>query len=144
MILDNPEIAAILMEAYEYTEQDILVMKQMLYDKLNKLIINETFYYIENHDVPEKQGIEDLMKARKATRGQIETEVEITQYIAQIPGKYPELAKLIQEMILIIEQELFGPFIEGLNEKDAIRVLEIANKDLDRINDILAKIPQAK
>lgn len=134
MFFEQPEIIKILQKEYSWSDADIEAMNYAYTNTIVKLIIEESLLYIEQHKLPEQKELEQILQSSKATRGQLETEINLVRFVTVLPGKYPKLLTLLKDKIQQIDESLAHDMIANLSEEAGRRILEIINNDLDRIN----------
>lgn len=136
MFFDNPKIREILKEYYGWSEEEIKAMQLQYSETVSKLVLDESMLYIERNNLPENNELTKLLQEAKPKRGDINTEVKLMEFVANIPAKYPELQEKIKNEIGQIETDLFTEFVNTMDEATQIKVLTTINDDLTRLDQI--------
>jgi|GEM_PF-2786883 len=141
MIFYNDKINLYLQDLFKYTDEQMQAMRFAYVDTINKMILDECISYAQNNNIAEFPEIKKMIKEKAPV---ISKQTHLLQTIMQLPGKYPDLYKIIATEIERIDSELLGEITKDMQEEEAIGLLRLIKEELDQVDKFSAKYLQEK
>jgi hypothetical protein len=138
MILLNPNVVPLLKKRFGFSDEVINTLRAKYAQAVINLVVNNSLTYLEeNHKEEEIKRLRELSVKSKQSET-VENVVEITKEIYMLPGKYPELAKIIKDDISELNSSMFQDFCRVADDELIKELLEIGAKELEDISHIPA------
>lgn len=136
MFFQNPELVEIFQKYFHWTTAEVEAMKYQYLDFIFRLILDESMLYIEKNNLPEYTQLQEILKNSKQT---VTDQTSQLKFVYSLPGKYPELSIKVKAEIDAANQELMRDFWAALDEETTIKILEVMNKDMDKMQEVAEK-----
>jgi len=132
MFFINKELAKLMQDSFLWTDKQMYGMNLLYYDTILKLIINDTFDYLEKNSLPENKEVAELQKKYNKIKdiGIISQQMKL---LFSISNKYLELQNQLTNKINKLNADLCHDFVEAMDYETGLKVIEIMNKELSNI-----------
>ena len=138
MFFINKEFSKIVQDAFLWTNDQMEAMNYQYFDTILKLIINDTFDYLEKNSLPEMDKVKELQKKYAQTKD-IAVQSELLHFLFSVSDKYIEFQNQLTKKINELNIDLCKDFIDGLDYESGLKVLAIMDKELTDINNFEKK-----
>lgn len=136
MLLLNNNLIPLLKKRFGFSDEVINTLRAKYLESVINLIINNTFTFLEQNQLGNDiKKLQELSLQSKKSNS-VEEMVKLTEYLYSMPGKYPELAKLINTDILELNSAMNKDFFKMADDETIKEFLEIGAKELEEISHI--------
>jgi len=132
MFFLDKNLTEIMKDAFAWSDDQIQGMNYLYFDTIFKLIINDTLEYLESNSPEDIQKVRALTKAYSISKNP-EDQIKLLQFIFGLSDKHLKLQKHLISRLNQINSDLMEDFIDAMDYKSGLRLLDIMDRELNDI-----------